>query len=109
MGSNSKHALSKSHTQLVKGFMGQTTAFDSALVKSNILVMGTCELNGEVRYLNGQRGKGMFTFMVVMIQRIFSIKWAILLRFWICIPILPHRLILNNVLFPAAKKKKLKT
>jgi hypothetical protein len=70
MGSNSKHALSKSHTQLVKGFMGQTTAFDSALVKSNILVMGTCELNGEVRYLNGQRGKGMFTFMVVMIQRI---------------------------------------
>jgi hypothetical protein len=45
--------------------MGQTTAFDSALVKSNILVMGTCELNGEVRYLNGQRGK-MFTFMVMI-------------------------------------------
>jgi hypothetical protein len=47
--------LCQNHTQLVKGFMGQTTAFDSALVKSNILVMGTCELNGEVRYLNGQR------------------------------------------------------
>jgi hypothetical protein len=34
--------LCQNHTQLVKGFMGQTTAFDNALVKSNILVMGTC-------------------------------------------------------------------
>jgi hypothetical protein len=100
--------LCQNHTQLVKGFMGQTTAFDSALVKSNILVMGTCELNGEVRYLNGQRGKGMFTFMVVMIQRIFS-KYdpPTVLDLHPNSP--GYRLILNNVLFPAAKKKKLKT
>jgi hypothetical protein len=53
--------------------MGQTTAFDNALVKSNILVMGTCELNGEVRYLNGQRGKGCLLYGGHD-QRIFSIK-----------------------------------
>jgi hypothetical protein len=38
------------HTQLVKGFMGQTTSFDSALIKSNVLIMGSCELNGEAIY-----------------------------------------------------------
>ena len=54
--------LCQNHTQLVKGFMGQTTAFDANLIKSNILVLGSCELNGEVRYLHGQKGKGMFSF-----------------------------------------------
>jgi hypothetical protein len=39
--------LCQNHTQLVKGFMGQTTSFDSALIKSNVLIMGSCELNGK--------------------------------------------------------------
>jgi hypothetical protein len=46
------------HTQLVKGFMGQTT-FDSALIKSNVLIMGSCELNGKHDIFMAKREKGM--------------------------------------------------
>jgi hypothetical protein len=79
--------LCQNHTQLVKGFMGQTTAFDSALVKSNILVMGTCELNGEVRYLNGQ--ESMFTlFYGGHDPEDFQHQVGDPPTVWICIPIL---------------------
>ena len=54
--------LCQNHTQLVKGFMGQTTAFDRSLVKTNVLVLGENQLNEEARYIHGQRGKGFFTF-----------------------------------------------
>ena len=54
--------LCQNHTSLVKGFMGQTTAFDSELIKSNVLILGQNELNGEARYIHGQKGKGFFTF-----------------------------------------------
>lgn len=54
--------LCQNHTQLVKGFMGQTTAYNPERIKSNVLVMGTCEINGEARYIHGEKGKGMFTF-----------------------------------------------
>jgi hypothetical protein len=50
--------LCQNHTQLIKGFMGQTTSFDEEFVKSSVLVMGSCELNGEARYIHGQKGKG---------------------------------------------------
>jgi hypothetical protein len=66
--------LCQNHTQLVKGFMGQTTSFDSALIKSNVLIMG-CELNGEARYIHGQKGKGMFTFTEGMIGRLSASGW----------------------------------
>ncbi len=102
--------LCQNHTQLVKGFMGQTTAFDSALIKSNILVMGTCELNGEARYINGQRGKGMFTFYGGHDPEDFQHQVGDAPTVLDLHPNSPgYRLILNNVLFPAAKKKKLKT
>jgi hypothetical protein len=67
--------------------MGQTTSFNANLIKSNVLVMGTCELNGEAIY-SAKKGKGMFTFMVAMILKIISIKLAILLLFLIYILIL---------------------
>ncbi|HTO36443.1 MAG TPA: hypothetical protein VLZ72_09395, partial [Flavobacterium sp.] len=51
--------LCQNHTQLVKGFMGQTTSFDGNLIKSNVLVMGENHLNGEARYIHGTKGKGM--------------------------------------------------
>src|SRR5690606_10819879 len=50
--------LCQNHTMLVKGFMGQTTAFTGELVKSNILVMGENKQNGEARYIHGTKGKG---------------------------------------------------
>ena len=102
--------LCQNHTQLVKGFMGQTTSFDSALVKSNILIMGSCELNGEARYIHGEKGKGMFTFFGGHDPEDFQHQVGDPPTVLDLHPNSPgYRLILNNVLFPAAKKKKLKT
>ncbi|RKS90289.1 hypothetical protein BC952_2669 [Flavobacterium limicola] len=102
--------LCQNHTQLVKGFMGQTTAFNASLIKSNVLVMGTCELNGEARYIHGQKGKGMFTFYGGHDPEDFQHQVGdppTVLDLHSNSP--GYRLILNNVLFPAARKKKLKT
>ena len=102
--------LCQNHTQLVKGFMGQTTSFDPALIKSNVLVMGTCELNGEVRYLHGEKGKGMYTFYGGHDPEDFQHQVGDPPTVLDLHPNSPgYRLILNNVLFPAAKKKKQKT
>lgn len=102
--------LCQNHTQLVKGFMGQTTAFDSELIKSNVLILGNCELNGEARYIHGQKGKGMFTFYGGHDPEDFQHQVGdppTVLDLHSNSP--GYRLILNNVLFPAARKKKLKT
>ena len=102
--------LCQNHTQLVKGFMGQTTAFDPNVIKSNILVLGSCELNGEVRYLHGQKGKGMFSFYSGHDPEDFQHQVGDPPTVLDLHPNSPgYRLILNNVLFPAAKKKKQKT
>ena len=102
--------LVQNHTALVKGFMGQTTAFDPSSVKPNVLVMGRNEINGEVRYLHGIRGKGFFTFYSGhdpedYQHRVGDPKTELALHH--SSP--GYRLILNNILFPAAKKKKQKT
>ena len=102
--------LCQNHTQLVKGFMGQTTSFDSGLIKSNVLIMGSCELNGEARYIHGQKGKGMFTFYGGHDPEDFQHQVGdppTVLDLHSNSP--GYRLILNNVLFPAARKKKMKT
>jgi len=102
--------LCQNHTQLVKGFMGQTTSFERATVKSNILVLGENKSNREARYIHGVKGKGMFTFYgghdpEDYQHRVGDPKTELDLH-----PNSPgYRLILNNVLFPAAKKKKQKT
>ncbi|MBF4488139.1 MULTISPECIES: asparagine synthetase B [unclassified Flavobacterium] len=102
--------LCQNHTQLVKGFMGQTTSFDTALIKSNVLIMGTCELNGESRYIHGEKGKGMFTFFGGHDPEDFQHQVGDPPTVLDLHPNSPgYRLILNNVLFPAARKKKLKT
>lgn len=102
--------LCQNHTQLVKGFMGQTTSFDTSLIKSNVLIMGTCELNGESRYIHGEKGKGMFTFFGGHDPEDFQHQVGDPPTVLDLHPNSPgYRLILNNVLFPAAKKKKLKT
>ena len=102
--------LCQNHTQLVKGFMGQTTSFDSAFVKSNVLLLGSCELNGEARYIHGQKGKGMFTFYGGHDPEDYQHQVGdppTVLDLHANSP--GYRLILNNVLFPAARKKKMKT
>ena len=102
--------LCQNHTQLVKGFMGQTTAISAPLIKSNVMVMGTCELNGEARYIHGQKGKGMFTFYGGHDPEDYQHQVGDPPTVLDLHPNSPgYRLILNNVLFPAARKKKLKT
>ena len=102
--------LTQNHTTLVKGFMGQTTSFDRNTVKTNVLVLGENKTNREARYIHGTKGKGMFTFYgghdpEDYTHRVGDPKTELDLH-----PTSPgYRLILNNVLFPAAKKKKQKT
>ena len=102
--------LCQNHTQLIKGFMGQTTAFDQNLIKSNVLIMGSCELNGETRYIHGEKGKGMYTFFGGHDPEDYQHRVGDAPTVLDLHPNSPgYRLILNNVLFPAARKKKLKT
>ena len=102
--------LTQNHTTLVKGFMGQTTAFTRDQIKSTVMVLGENKINGEARYLHGIKGKGFFTFYgghdpEDYQHRVGDPKTELELH-----PTSPgYRLILNNVLFPAARKKKQKT
>ena len=102
--------LTQNHTYLVKGFMGQTTSFDRNTIKSNVLVLGENKVNREAKYIHGTKGKGLFTFYgghdpEDYAHRVGDPKTELDLH-----PSSPgYRLILNNVLFPAAKKKKQKT
>lgn len=102
--------LTQNHTQLVKGFMGQTTSFDTNLIKSNVLIMGESQYNGEARYIHGQIGKGMFTYFGGHDPEDYQHRVGDAPTVLDLHPNSPgYRLILNNVLFPAAKKKKQKT
>lgn len=102
--------LCQNHTALVKGFMGQTTSFTREQIKSNVLVMGENRTNGEAKYIHGIKGKGFFTFYgghdpEDYTHKVGDPKTELDLH-----PTSPgYRLILNNVLFPAARKKKQKT
>ena len=102
--------LTQNHTALVKGFMGQTTSYTRSQIKANVLVMGENLTNGEAKYIHGIKGKGFFTYYgghdpEDYTHRVGDPKTELDLH-----PTSPgYRLILNNVLFPAAKKKKQKT
>lgn len=102
--------LCQNHTQLVKGFMGQTTSYQRDLIKSNVLVLGENQINEEARYIHGQKGKGFFTFYGGHDPEDFQHRVGDEPTLLDLHPNSPgFRLILNNVLFPAAKKKKQKT
>ena len=102
--------LCQNHTNLVKGFMGQTTAFDRKLVKPNVLIMGENKAAGEARYIHGELGKGFWTFYGGHDPEDYQHFVGDPATDLSLHPNSPgYRLILNNVLFPAAKKKKQKT
>lgn len=102
--------LCQNHTALVKGFMGQTTAFTRDEIKSNVLVMGETKSNGEAKYIHGIKGKGFFTFYGGHDPEDYQHKVGDAKTELDLHPTSPgYRLILNNVLFPAARKKKQKT
>ena len=102
--------LCQNHTQLIKGFMGQTTSFQRDEIKSNVLVLGEIKSNREARYIHGVKGKGMFTFYGGHDPEDYQHKVGDPKTELDLFPNSPgYRLILNNVLFPPAKKKKQKT
>lgn len=102
--------LTQNHTRTVKGFMGQTTAFKKSTVKSSVLVLGDNKAVDEVRYLHGEIGKGQFSFYgghdpEDYTHYVGDPETDLSLH-----PNSPgYRLILNNILFPAARKKERKT
>ncbi len=102
--------LTQNHTRTIKGFMGQTTAYDVVFLKSDVLVMGENKSVKEARYIHGTYGYGTWTFYgghdpEDYRHYVNDPETDLNLH-----PTSPgYRLILNNVLFPAAKKKKRKT
>ncbi|HMN32847.1 MAG TPA: hypothetical protein PKA54_05695 [Chitinophagaceae bacterium] len=102
--------LCQNHTTTIKGFMGQTTAFRSNLLKSSTLVMGENKSANEARYIHGELGKGTWTFYGGHDPEDYQHKVEDPPTDLSLHPNSPgYRLILNNVLFPAAKKKPQKT
>ena len=102
--------LTQSHRRVVSGFMGQTTSFRKDLIKPNVTVLGETKSIGAAKYIHGEAGEGQWTFYGGHDPEDY--------RHLVGDPptdlnLHPnsagYRLILNNVLFPAAKKKKLKT
>ncbi|WNJ17519.1 asparagine synthetase B [Pontibacter sp. G13] len=102
--------LCQNHTRTVKGFMGQTTGFRRHLIKDGVLVMGELKSNNEARYIHGNLGKGMWTFYGGHDPEDYQHFVGEDPTDLALHPTSPgYRLILNNILFPAARKKKRKT
>jgi hypothetical protein len=102
--------LCQDHEQVIKGFMGQTTAFKKKYIKSEVLIMGDNKAAGEARYIHGEFGKGTWTFYSGHDPEDYQHQVGDPPTDLALHPNSPgYRLILNNILFPAAKKKKQKT
>lgn len=102
--------LTQNHTRVIKGFMGQTTGFHRDRIKKQVVIMGEVENNPQVKYIHGNYGKGTFTFLGGHDPEDY--------RHYVGDPPTQlelhknspgYRLILNNVLFPSARKKERKT
>ena len=102
--------LTQNHSKTIKGFMGQTTGFKRDFVKKHILIMGEDVTSPQVKYIHGNYGKGTFTFLGghdPEDYQHFVGDPQTDLSLYKNSP--GYRLILNNILFPAAKKKERKT
>jgi hypothetical protein len=102
--------LTQCHVGVVNGFLGQTTGFDKRLIKSGITILAEVEGTDEAKYIHGKLGRGTWTFYgghdPEDYQHAVGDPPTDLSRH----PNSPgYRLILNNILFPAAKKKPQKT
>jgi len=102
--------LVQNHTNIVDGFMGQTTGFRSQFVKKSVIILGQTPNADEVKYIHGNIGQGTFTFLGGHDPEDYQHRVgdpSPIVALYKNSP--GYRLILNNVLFPAAEKKKLKT
>jgi hypothetical protein len=102
--------LTQNHVNVVKGFMGQTTMFREEKIKPSMVIMGKIEGSNEIKYFHGNSGKGTFTFYGGHDPEDYTHQVGDPPTELVLHKNSPgYRLILNNILFPAAKKKKLKT
>jgi hypothetical protein len=102
--------LTQNHQQVITGFMGQTTSFKVPLIKSDVLILGETKSIGTAKYIHGELGKGQWTFYGGHDPEDYRHLVGDPPTDLNLHPNSPgYRLILNNVLFPAAKKKKQKT
>ncbi len=102
--------LTQNHTRTVKGFMGQTTAFHKHHVKTDVLILGENKAIDEVRYMHGTQGYGTWSFYGGHDPEDYKHFVGDPETDLNLHPNSPgYRLILNNILFPAAEKKKRKT
>ncbi|MBC8175070.1 MAG: asparagine synthetase B [Candidatus Marinimicrobia bacterium] len=102
--------LTQDHVGVIKGFMGQTTGFRRSLIKKHVVIMGEVEGEEQVKYIHGNYGRGTFTFLGGHDPEDY--------QHFVGDPPTDlslhrnspgYRLILNNILFPAARKKERKT
>ncbi len=102
--------LTQDHTNAVPEFMGQTTSFKKSLLKPGVMILAETPGAGEVKYLHGNYGKGTFTFLGGHDPEDYQHAVGDPPTDLSLHKNSPgYRLILNNVLFPAAEKKKQKT
>ncbi len=102
--------LTQSHLNVIRGFMGQTTMFHKSMIKKSVYILGERAGTDQVKYIHGNFGRGTFTFYAGHDPE--DYQHAVGdpptdLKLYRNSP--GYRLILNNILFPAAKKKKQKT
>ncbi len=102
--------LCQNHTRIIKGFMGQTTAYSKNFIKPDVLILGESKALNSARYIHGKFGQGTWTFYGGHDPEDYQHFVGDPPTDLNLHPNSPgYRLILNNVLFPAAKKKKQKT
>jgi len=102
--------LTQCHVNVVNGFLGQTTGFRKSLVKESVLILAEVDGSSEVKYLHGNLGRGTFTFYGGHDPE--DYQHAVgdpPTRLELHVNSPGYRLILNNILFPAARKKEQKT
>jgi len=102
--------LTQCHANVIRGFMGQTTMFRRSTVKNSVVVLAERKGTDQVKYIHGNFGRGTFTFYGGHDPE--DYQHAVGdpptdLNLYKNSP--GYRLILNNILFPAATKKKQKT
>ena len=102
--------LTQNHVGIVNGFMGQTTGFNRKFLKKHVVILGEVENDFQVKYIHGNVGRGTFTFLGGHDPEDYTHKVGDPVTDLSLHRNSPgYRLILNNILFPAARKKDKKT
>jgi hypothetical protein len=102
--------LTQNHVNVINGFLGQTTGYHQNFLKRSVVTLAAVEGTDEVKYIHGKRGQGTFTFLGGHDPEDYQHRVGDQATDLDLYPTSPgYRLILNNILFPAARQKPRKT